>query len=74
MGVIAAFAVLAALGAAFLKGAAAARQKEASKRIRETLENVETRNRIEEEVELLDDTGLAERASRWVRKPPGSGE
>ena len=33
------------------------------------LGNMQTAKKIEDEIEILDDSGLADRASEWVRNP-----
>jgi hypothetical protein len=39
------------------------------KSTQDTLDKMRTAKGIENEIELLDDAGLADRASKWVREP-----
>lgn len=44
--------------------------KEEAKRTEARLEAVRKANEVRRDVEILDDTGLANRASRWLREKP----
>ena len=65
------------LGAAFVLGAvgiyASGVQRgidRAKRKIDEQrLDNMQTAKKVENEIEILDDSGLADRANEWVRKP-----
>ena len=61
-------AFIVSLFAAYLRGKRTAKhefEREADKHL---IESMRVRRDVEDEIETLDDTGLSDRASRWLRK------
>lgn len=64
-------AVLVTIAAAYLRGKKTAEhefEREADKHL---IESMRVRRDVENEIETLDDTGLSDRASKWLRKVDG---
>lgn len=67
---IGAGAVIAVLWLAYSKGRQDAARREQNKRTQDTLRKMRTAKEVEDEIDSLDDVGLADRAAKWVRNPP----
>lgn len=60
--------VVMAIAAAFLRGKSEGRHQAEYDAQSERLDSIKAAKEVEDEVESLDDAGLSERASKWVRK------
>jgi len=63
-------AFVVALVLAFLRGASIGAANADRKSKDELLDDVATAKKVREDVEILDDVGLADRASKWLRDSP----
>lgn len=64
-------AALVAVITIYFKGRSDGRDAYEYKAKDKRLDDLMTAKKVRDEIEILDDTGLADRASKWVRKPDG---
>lgn len=60
-------AAAAAVVAAYFRGRSEANADAKLKGYEDTLDKMRTAREVDREIEVLDDTGLADRASKWLR-------
>ena len=61
-------AVLIAIAAAYFRGKKTAEHEFERDADKHLIDSMRVRREVEDEIETLDDTGLSERASRWLRE------
>jgi len=64
---VAAAVALAAVAAAYFRGRSEANSDAQVKGYQNTIDKMRTAREVDREIEILDDTGLADRASKWLR-------
>jgi hypothetical protein len=53
---------------AYFYGRYATKKENAAAKVKQRLDAMKVSQEVRDEVEILDDTGLADRASKWLRK------